>query len=156
MVSICENLSKSVRKIELPSWNLTRCKWPEIHGMGWRSLTGYVLAVGLNDPWNQWDLYVFIYCQGDLEGSETDVLQGTWCCTKLQNQMKITTTKQGTQTVTEYANILKSLWQEINHYQNFRIKCSDNTTILKKFIERESPIFSLVSMSNLILFGFKS
>ena len=37
----------------------------------------------------------------------------------------------------EYYNLMKSLWQEMNYYQNIQMKCSEDTAMLRKFLERE-------------------
>ena len=49
--------------------------------------------------------------------------------------MKTITTKQGSKTVTEYANQLKTLWQELDHYRVIKTKCPEDATVLKDFIE---------------------
>ncbi|GAV81994.1 LOW QUALITY PROTEIN: UBN2_3 domain-containing protein, partial [Cephalotus follicularis] len=41
-------------------------------------------------------------------------------------------------TVTEYANTLENLWQELDHYQVFEMKCPEDATTLKIFIEKDS------------------
>ena len=43
--------------------------------------------------------------------------------------------KQGDKTVTEYANQLKSLWQELDHYRAIKTECSDDAVVIKEFIE---------------------
>ena len=45
--------------------------------------------------------------------------------------------KQGIKTVTEYANQLKSLWQELDHYKVIKTNCSEDAAILKDFIEQD-------------------
>ena len=42
---------------------------------------------------------------------------------------KIATTKQGTQSITEYANLLQTFWQELDHYQCIQMKCSGDVAI---------------------------
>ena len=37
----------------------------------------------------------------------------------------------------EYTNSLKNLWQELDHYRVFEMKCSEDTIILKNFIEKD-------------------
>lgn len=46
-------------------------------------------------------------------------------------KIKISATKQGSLSVTEYANLLKNLWQEMDHYQCIQMKCSGDTTMLE-------------------------
>ncbi|TXG48427.1 hypothetical protein EZV62_027721 [Acer yangbiense] len=48
---------------------------------------------------------------------------------------KIASTKQGNSSVTEYANALQNLWQEMDHYRCIAIKCSDDAATLKKIME---------------------
>ena len=43
--------------------------------------------------------------------------------------------RQGDMTITEYANILQIMWQELDHYQVFAMKCPQDAAILKKYIE---------------------
>ncbi|KAK2966236.1 hypothetical protein RJ640_008219 [Escallonia rubra] len=50
---------------------------------------------------------------------------------------KISDTKQGDRSVTEYANLLKNLWQEMDHYRCIEMKCSDDAAVLKNFIEKD-------------------
>ena len=50
---------------------------------------------------------------------------------------KISTTKQGGRSVTEYANLLKILWQEMDDYQCIQMKDSEDAVILKRFVEKE-------------------
>ena len=50
---------------------------------------------------------------------------------------KISATKQGDNSVTEYANRLKGLWQEMDHYQCLQLKCSDDAAMFKRFVEKD-------------------
>ena len=50
---------------------------------------------------------------------------------------KISSIEQGTLFIIEYYNILKTLWLELDYYQNFKMKCSEDATMLLKFDERE-------------------
>ena len=45
--------------------------------------------------------------------------------------------KQGNKTVTEYANLLQNLWQELDHYRCIETKCAEDAVILKSFIEED-------------------
>ena len=49
--------------------------------------------------------------------------------------MQAISAKQGNKTVTEYANKLKGLWQELDHYRQIEIKCTDDATTLKKITQ---------------------
>ena len=44
----------------------------------------------------------------------------------------------------EYANYLKNLWQELDHYRVIEIKCVEDATTLKNFIERTVFMTSLL------------
>ena len=50
---------------------------------------------------------------------------------------KVAATKQGTKFITEYANLLQTLWQELDHYQCLKLKCIENATVHRKFVEKE-------------------
>ncbi|XP_022768068.1 UDP-sugar pyrophosphorylase-like isoform X4 [Durio zibethinus] len=52
-------------------------------------------------------------------------------------KIKTAALKQGNKSVTEYAILLKNLWQEMDHYQCIEMKCSEDATTLKKFIEKD-------------------
>ncbi|EXC02059.1 hypothetical protein L484_024023 [Morus notabilis] len=52
-------------------------------------------------------------------------------------KIKTGATKQGDKSVTEYANLLQNLWQELDHYRVIEMKCPEDATILKNFIERD-------------------
>lgn len=55
--------------------------------------------------------------------------------------------KQGTCTIMEYANYLKWLWQEIDFYQNIQIKCNDDASVLKRFVENDRIYDFLVGLN---------
>ena len=47
----------------------------------------------------------------------------------------------------EYTNSLKNLWQELDHYRVFEMKCSKYTIILKNFIEKDRVYDFLVRLN---------
>ena len=51
--------------------------------------------------------------------------------------MKTIVAKQGSKTIIEYANQLKTLWLEINHYRVIKTKCTEDAAVLKDFIEQD-------------------
>ncbi|RVW28654.1 hypothetical protein CK203_081359 [Vitis vinifera] len=57
-------------------------------------------------------------------------------------RVKTIAAKQGSKTVTEYANQLKSLWQELDHYKLIKNKCPEDADILGK---QEVPCFNEVA-----------
>ncbi|RVW76008.1 Retrovirus-related Pol polyprotein from transposon RE1 [Vitis vinifera] len=62
-------------------------------------------------------------------------------------KVKTVATKQGDKTVTEYANQLKSLWQELDHYRVIKTKCPEDAAILKDFIEQDRVYDFLVGLN---------
>ena len=46
-------------------------------------------------------------------------------------------TKQGMKTITKYANLLQTLWQELDHYQCLKMKCSEDAALHKRFVKKE-------------------
>ncbi|GAV76444.1 UBN2_3 domain-containing protein [Cephalotus follicularis] len=52
-------------------------------------------------------------------------------------KVKTSAMKQESRTVIEYANTLQNLWQELDQYRVFEMKCSEDTTTLKNFIEND-------------------
>ena len=50
---------------------------------------------------------------------------------------RIQNTKQGILSITEYYNVIKSRWLELDQYQNLRMKCSIDAPRHQEFIERE-------------------
>jgi len=50
---------------------------------------------------------------------------------------KISSTKQGSRSITQYSNLLQSLWQEMDHYQCIQMKCSEDAALLKRFVEKD-------------------
>ncbi|KAJ0103610.1 hypothetical protein Patl1_05363 [Pistacia atlantica] len=59
------------------------------------------------------------------------------CAQIYEIKTKISGIKQGDRSVTEYANLLKNLWQEMDHYRCIEMKCSDDAAALKNFIEKD-------------------
>ena len=52
-------------------------------------------------------------------------------------KVKTFAAKQGSKIVTEYANQLKTLWQELDHYRVIKTKCPEDAVDLKDFIEQD-------------------
>ncbi|KAL5762940.1 hypothetical protein ACOSP7_019204 [Xanthoceras sorbifolium] len=52
--------------------------------------------------------------------------------------------KQHSRSVMEYANLLKNLWQELDQYRCIKMKCSEDSAILKKFIKKDQVYDFLV------------
>ena len=60
---------------------------------------------------------------------------------------KILATKEGTFLVVKYYNIMEGLWLELDYYQNFKIECSKDATMLQKFVEREMIFEFLIGLN---------
>ncbi|KAL0406119.1 UNVERIFIED_CONTAM: hypothetical protein Slati_3925800 [Sesamum latifolium] len=60
---------------------------------------------------------------------------------------KVSSSKQGTLSVTEYYNMMKSFWLELVHYQSIKMKCTDNVVMLKDFVEKDR-IFEFIAGLN--------
>ncbi|KAJ9556712.1 hypothetical protein OSB04_011326 [Centaurea solstitialis] len=63
-------------------------------------------------------------------------------------KVKTMAAKQGSTTVTEYANQLKSLWQELDHYRVIKTKCPTDAAILRNFIEQDRVYDFLVGLNS--------
>jgi len=63
-------------------------------------------------------------------------------------KVKIVAAKQGNKTVTEYANHLKSLWMGLDHYRVIQAECSDDSAMLKEFIEQDRVYDFLVRLNS--------
>ena len=61
--------------------------------------------------------------------------------------MKTLGAKQGNKSVTEYVNQLKSLWMELDHYQVIKARCSEDSAILKEYIEQDRVYDFLVGLN---------
>ena len=62
-------------------------------------------------------------------------------------KVKTIAAKQGSKTVTEYANQLKTLWQELDHYKVIKTKCPKDGAVLKDFIEQDRVYDFLVGLN---------
>ncbi|KAJ1395298.1 gag-polypeptide of LTR copia-type [Sesbania bispinosa] len=55
--------------------------------------------------------------------------------------------KQGNKSITGYANQLKSLWMELDHYRVIKTRCSEDSAILKEYIEQDRVYDFLVGLN---------
>ena len=55
--------------------------------------------------------------------------------------------KRGNKSVTEYANMLKNLWQKFDHYRCIETKCPKDATILKNYIKKDLVYDFLVGLN---------
>ena len=63
-------------------------------------------------------------------------------------KVKTSAMKQGNKTVTEYANSLQTLWQELDHYRCITTRCPEDAAILKSFIEKDRVYDFLAGLNN--------
>lgn len=63
-------------------------------------------------------------------------------------KVKAASIKQGSRSVTEYASLLQNLWQELDYYRVFQMKCNEDAAILKSFIEKERVYDFLAGLNN--------
>ena len=49
----------------------------------------------------------------------------------------VAATKQGSPSITEFASLLQTLWQELDHYQCIQMKFNEDAAIQKMFVENE-------------------
>ena len=62
-------------------------------------------------------------------------------------KVKTIVAKQGSKTVTEYANQLKTLWQELGHYRMIKTICPEDAVVLKDFVEQDRVYDFLVGLN---------
>ncbi|TXG60395.1 hypothetical protein EZV62_014968 [Acer yangbiense] len=103
----------------------------------WNSMTPKVsvICMFLKTTHDIWDTY------GQTYSKVRDVAQ------VYEIKTRLSTTKQGTRSVTEYSNILQKLWQELDHYQCIEMKCTDDATVLKRFLEKERIYIFLAGLN---------
>ena len=82
-----------------------------------------------DDTGNQWHLYV--------TATEKDIWEAVrQTYSKVRDapqiyeiKIKTSATKQGGRSITEHANLLENLWQEMDHYWCIEMKCNDDAAI---------------------------
>ncbi|TXG53836.1 hypothetical protein EZV62_019092 [Acer yangbiense] len=88
-----------------------------------------------NDPkfseWDEKDSMIMSWLWNSMQPEISDAAQ------LYELKTKISSTKQGSLSVIEYYNLLKSLWLELDHYQNLKMKCGDDIATLREYVERE-------------------
>ena len=52
-------------------------------------------------------------------------------------KIKISTTKQGNLSVTEYYNLMNRFWLELDHYQDIKMRYSKDAKALVNLVERD-------------------
>ncbi|KAI6683703.1 hypothetical protein NL676_029616 [Syzygium grande] len=93
--------------------------------------------------WNSMELAISNTCMFLSTAKEIwDSIQRTYskaCDAAQVYEIKVKTsgTKQGGKTVTEYANSLQNLWQELDHYRVLQMWCPEDAAILKNLIEKD-------------------
>lgn len=51
-----------------------------------------------------------------------------------ETKTKITATKQGNLSIIKYYNMMKSLWHELDYYQNFKMKSGEDAAMMQKLV----------------------
>lgn len=54
-----------------------------------------------------------------------------------KKKMRASITKQGNRSVTEYYNLMRGLWLEIDHHLNIQMRCPEDTSTLRNYMERD-------------------
>lgn len=67
-----------------------------------------------------------------------------------ETKTKITATKQGNLSIIKYHNTMKSLWHELDYYQNFKMKSGEDAAMMQKLVRRRFLNSLLVLMWNMI------
>lgn len=62
--------------------------------------------------------------------------------------VKAYSTKKGEKTITEYGNLLQSLWQELDQYQVLEMKCKDDATQWRTFQDKHRAYVFLAGLSS--------
>ena len=68
-------------------------------------------------------------------------------------KMKLHNTNQGVSTITEYYNKMNGFWLELDHYQNIKMECRKDATILYSIFERDRVVEFLAGLNNSVLKG---
>ena len=84
------------------------------------------MALEFNGTWNH-DTCIFLPTIKEVwESIQQTYLKVKDAAQIYELNIKMTSTKQGNKTITEYVNILKGLWQEMDHYRVIDMKNSDD------------------------------
>ena len=67
---------------------------------------------------------------------------------KSEIKMRISNTKQGNYSVSEYGHTLQNLWQELDHYDQFEAKCNEDVDLLKCHKEKDRIYKLLTGLNN--------
>jgi len=60
---------------------------------------------------------------------------------------KISSTKHGSLTITVYYNKMNGYWFELDHYQDIKMVCSEDTATLTSIFERDKIVEFLASLN---------
>ncbi|KAJ0085405.1 hypothetical protein Patl1_07178 [Pistacia atlantica] len=94
-------------------------------------------------PWNSLlpeinDTFMFLPASKEIWETAKETYSKVRDCAQIYEiKTKIYGIKQGDHLVTEYANLLKNLWQEMDHYRCIEMRCSDDAATLKNFIQKD-------------------
>lgn len=62
--------------------------------------------------------------------------------------IKSYSTKKGEKTITEYGNLLQSLWQELDQYQVLEMKCKEDAAAWRKYQDKNRAYIFLAGLSS--------
>lgn len=57
-------------------------------------------------------------------------------------------TQMGERSITEYANILQSIWQELDQYQTLEMKCKEDAATLKQSVDKQRAYVFLAGLNS--------
>ncbi|TXG49302.1 hypothetical protein EZV62_025177 [Acer yangbiense] len=93
-----------------------------------------------NDPkfseWDEKDSMIMSWLWNSMQLEISDTYMFLTTAKYIWEAVKQSYSK-GSLSVIEYYNLLKSLWLELDHYQNLKMKCGDNIATLREYVERE-------------------
>ena len=92
-------------------------------------------------------MHVPLKSQGNLGVCVSYLFQGKGCNPNVWTKTRIHSTKQSILSITEYCNVIRSLWLGLDQYQNLRMQCSIAATIHQEFIERERVYDFLIGLN---------
>ena len=101
--------------------------------------TGPKLGDPCFEAWDEEDSMIMVWLWNSMTLKlETHVCSWLWLMifgTQSNRRIQKLEMQNREVTVTEYANQLKALWQELDHYRVKKTKCPEDVVVLKDFIK---------------------
>ena len=132
-------------------WNRTKFYRSQVSSMG-RGLHDYVMALEFHAIGYRQESDVFLPIARDIWDTTRQRYSKMQDATVIYEiKIKISTTKQGNLSVTEYYNLMNRFWLELDHYQDIKMRYSKDAKALVNLVERDR-IFNFLQdwMWNLI------